>query len=246
MTRLEPFLREGVTCYDVDRDIVSVLPEGTPRPQYDVWARAVFYDHVVASRLYNRVVWGAAPDDYRAFEERALGSRPSGCALNAGCGSLAFTADVFGNAGCSVILLDRSLRMLRRARRRLEHLCGQVPGHLTLVQADIFELPFKTSVFATVSCPAVIHAFEDPAQAIRQLIRVLAPGGNLFLTSLVTVAGRGFANRSLRQMHRGGEIAAPRSATDVAEQLEAVDGLVNLDHTAIGSMGYFTAEARSE
>ena len=229
----------------VDRDIVSVLPKGMPGSQYDVWARVVFYDHVVASRLYNRVVWGTTPDDYAALDARALGTRPTGWALNAGCGSLVFTASVFAHkTGRPVVLLDRSLRMLRRARRRLDRLCGRVPGHLVLCQGDMFDLPFKTSAFATVSCPAVIHGFDDPAQAVRQLVRVLAPGGNLFLTSLVTVPGRRFANRYLRQMHRGGEIAAPRSATDVAEQLKAVDGLVHLTHAAIGSMAYFTAEAR--
>lgn len=111
----------------------------------------VFYDHVVASRLYNRAVWGTTPDDYAAFDERALGTR---------------------------------------ARRRLDRLCGPVPEHLVLCQGDVFDLPFETSAFATVSCSAVIHGFDDPAQAVRQLIRVLAPGGNLFLTSLVTVPGR--------------------------------------------------------
>ena len=103
----------------------------------------------------------------------------------------------------------------------------------------MFDLPFKASAFATVSCPAVIHAFEDPAQATRAFVRVLAPGGNLFVTSLVTVSGRGFANGYLRQMHLGGEIAAPRSALEVADRLKAVDGLVNLTYEASGSMGYF-------
>ncbi len=244
MSRLERLLRAGVPCHEVDRGIVSVLPKELARSQYDVWARVVFYDHVVASRLYNRVVWGTTPTDYVAFEKRALGSRPSGWVLNAGCGSLVFTAELFAHdTGRPVVLLDRSLRMLRRARHRLDRLCGQVPEHLILVQGDLFDLPFKTSAFATVSCPAVIHAFEDPAQAARQLVRVLAPAGTLFLTSLVTVPGRGFANRYLRGMHRGGEIAAPRSATDVAERLTAIGGLMNLNHKAIGSMGYFTADA---
>ena len=107
----------------------------------------------------------------------------------------------------------------------------------------MFDLPFKTATFTTVSCPAVIHAFEDPAQAARQLARVLVPRGTLFLTSLVTVPGRGFANRYLREMHRGGEIAAPRSVAEIAESLKAINGLINLEHTAIGSMGYFTADA---
>ena len=179
MSRLESLLRTGVHLKEIDRDIVSVLPTETGRAQYDVWARAVFYDQVVASRFYNRVVWGATPDAYVAFEKRALGSRPSGWVLDAGCGSLVFMAGVFAqDTGRSVVLLDRSLRMLRRARHRLDRLCGQVPEHVVLVQGDMFDLPFKTATFTTVSCPAVIHAFEDPAQAARQLVHVLAPGGH--------------------------------------------------------------------
>ena len=131
MSRLAPLLQEGVPVHEVDRDIVSVLPEDVARSQYDVWARVVFFDHVVSSRPYNRIVWGTSPDEYAAFEGRALGARPTGWALNAGCGSLVFTAEVFSHhTGRPVVLFDRSLRMLRRARRRIERLCAQIPEHL--------------------------------------------------------------------------------------------------------------------
>ena len=185
--------------------------------------------------------WGTTPADYVAFEQRALESDTDGWMLDAACGSLVFTDDLFArHQSRRVVLLDHSIRMLRRARRRLEVVCGRVPDSLVLLQADIVDLPFKSGTFTTVSLPAVLHAFDDPVVPVSQLRRVLAADGTMYITSLVNVPGRAFANAYLRGMHRGGQIAAPRSVEEVARRLRAVDGLPDLHHWAKGSMGFFT------
>ena len=156
-------LSDGRTLRDVDHGIVSALPAVGPRRPYDRWAVAAFYDGVVATRAYNRVIWGTTPDAYIDFERRAITSRDDGVMLDAACGSLAFTANLFaGHRAREVVLLDYSLGMLRRARRRIEQICGSVPSHLTLLHADIHDLPFRDGVFSTVSFPAALHEFRDP------------------------------------------------------------------------------------
>ena len=239
--QLGSLLRDGYTLREADRDILSVLPDAAAPHPFDRWALAATYDRVVATRLYNRIVWGTTPADYVGFEQRALESDADGWMLDAACGSLVFTGDLFArHLSRRVVLLDHSIRMLRRARRRLEAVCARVPDSLVLLQADIVDLPFKSGTFTTVSLPGVLHAFDDPVVPVSQLRRVLAADGTMYITSLVSVPGRAFANAYLRGMHRGGQIAAPRAVEEVARKLRAVDGLFNLRHWARGSMAFFT------
>ena len=128
--------------------------------------------------------------------------------------------------------------VLRPARHRLESTCGGVPESVALLQADIADLPFKNATFATVSYPAGLHEFDNPVVPVTELRRVLAGDGTLYITSLVSSPGRRFANAYLRQMHRGGQIAAPRSADEVAHQLQSIEQLSNLRHRLRGSMAF--------
>ena len=244
--QLESLLRRGYTLREADRGILSVLPTDGPARPYDAWALAATYDGVVATRLYNRIVWGTTPADYAAFERRALESDRDGWMLDAACGSLVFTAEVFGpNRSRPVVLLDYSLRMLRRARRRLQEAWGRVPDSLVLLQADIVDLPFTSGTFTTVSFPAALHEFEDPVVPVNELGRVLSEDGVLYITSLVSTPGRRFANAYLRGMHRGGQIAAPRSLEELARTFKAADRSLNLRHWAHGNMGFLTNERPS-
>ena len=245
LARVSSMLGEGRELHQLEKDIHTIRPFTQGLAHYDVWARTAFYDTVVASRLYNRLVWGTSPADYAAFEALAVRSRPTGWMLDAGCGSLVFTTRVFAPASDRpVVLMDHSLRMLRRARARLERACGRVPEHLVLLLGDILDLPFRDGQFSTVSLPGVIHAFPDPAVPVRHLHRVLAPDGSLFLTSLVLAPGRALANRYLREMHRGGEIARPRSTSELAQHLAAATGPNRWTHTTQGNMSYFRTDAR--
>src|SRR6185436_17878721 len=74
----------------IEEDIYSVLPDVSVQHLYD--KRASLYDFFVGTRLYNFVMWGAAPDHYRQFAREALNSSNDGVFLDAGCGSLLFTA----------------------------------------------------------------------------------------------------------------------------------------------------------
>jgi SAM-dependent methyltransferase len=96
--------------------VLSALSVGEEGAAYD--RRAALYDHLVASRLYNRLLWGASPAAYAGFAARALGSG-DGRLLDVACGSLVFTADAYRHSARPVVLVDRSSAMLQRAARRL-------------------------------------------------------------------------------------------------------------------------------
>ncbi len=68
--------------------------------------------------------------------------------------------------------LDLSMGMLTRCRRRL----ARVGRHATLVQGTAESLPFADRAFDCVFHFGGINFFDDPARAIREMIRVAKPG----------------------------------------------------------------------
>ena len=214
------------------------MPPGTRSQPYD--AKAAIYDLVVARRFYNRLIWGADRDDYSAFEQLAVDAHRTGWMLDAGCCSLVFTHHVYAcHAGPPIVLVDRSLGMLSRARRRLLQGGRKVGSNLVFVQADLLELPFRAGQFETVSCPGLLHLFEDPLPLVGNLCRALAPQGAIFLTSLVKKAERRFATCYLNWLERNGEVATPPTVGEVSQLLSTCDALPLLFGTARGNMAYW-------
>src|SRR5437660_6141430 len=110
--QLKDVLAEGCIIRRLEDDIYSALPHLPHKHLYD--RRAAAYDSVVSNRLYNRLMWGTSPLDYVAFAREAV-SHPAGRMLDAGCGSLLFTAQAYLASDRQVIAFDQSLQMLRRA-----------------------------------------------------------------------------------------------------------------------------------
>jgi ubiquinone/menaquinone biosynthesis C-methylase UbiE len=197
--------------------IWSALDVDPGAQQYD--AIASKYDLVVGNRFYQWLVWG---NDLARDEEfaRAAACSSKGWWLDAGCGSLLFTSGVHAESGRPTVLLDLSIGMLQRARGRLIEHCGRLPEHVVLVQGDVFSLPFRASCFDTALCPGIIHLFEQPAELLESLSGALAPGGSLYLSSLVT--DRWLGSRVLALMRRAGEVPNPLSAAELAEIVSGV------------------------
>lgn len=218
---LKEALAAGRTLRIVGEDIYSALPEGPREHLYDRRARA--YDLVVSTHVYNRLMWGASPRDYIDFARSAISSHASGPLLDAACGSMLFSASAHVESRRVVVAFDQSLRMLERARARLIKLAGRVPTHITLLQADLGDLPFRPRSFQTVLCMNALHQFEDADVLIPKLESLLDEGGRMFLTSLVK-NGRLVGDRYLDALHRAGEFVKPRGVEEVKKLFNRLDG----------------------
>lgn len=75
-----------------------------------------------------------------------------------------------------ITALDLSPRMLERARRRLPR-----DASVELLESDVQRLPFPPASFDTVVATFVFCSVPDPIQGLREVRRVLAPGGQLLL-----------------------------------------------------------------
>ena len=96
-----------------------------------------------------------------------------------GTGDLAVAATEAGAGG--VVGLDFSERMLERARRK-------APG-LEFVQGDVLALPFEDATFESAVVGFGVRNVEDLEAAIKELRRVLRPGGRLGILEITTPRG---------------------------------------------------------
>ena len=214
---LREVLADGVAAREAGGGIWSVLPADVGPHPYDSWAGV--YDAVVGSGVYNRLAWRSSPREYTRFAAEALASS-DGWFLEAGCGSLVFTAAAYARAGRPLVLMDQSLGMLQRARDRLVRSAGRVPAHVVLLQADLRALPFRPSAFRTILSLNVLHLIGDAGDLLGRLGGCLERGGGrLYATSLVR-SGRAVGDRYMRLLHRTGEFAPPRDADALRRLME--------------------------
>lgn len=180
--------------------------------------RAVVYDRLVRSRLYNRTAWSAAPADYARFAAAAFASS-NGPLLEAAVGSAAATAELHASSHRPTVLVDLSRSMLERAARRITAAddARELPAHIRLVQADLSELPFPPHGFTTILGLGLTHLFDDAPGLVDKLRSQLAPHGRLYLAGLVAETRR--AQWYLEMLHRAGEVAIPRTSEELYVQL---------------------------
>jgi SAM-dependent methyltransferase len=118
-----------------------------------------------------------------ALEERLLLDRIGPARdlriLDVGCGDGAL-ATRLAEGGARVTGLDASADMLAAARRRTTAAGVEVD----LVEGDAGELPFPAGQFDCVVSVATLCFVDDPRRAIREMVRVLKPGGRLILGEL--------------------------------------------------------------
>jgi ArsR family transcriptional regulator len=118
-----------------------------------------------------------AEADVEAAIERALGDRPLGTLLDIGTGT-GRMIELLGRAANDSLGVDRSLDMLRVARAKIES--AGLP-RAQVRQADMYALPLEDGGADTVVVHQVLHFAHEPAQAIAEAARVLAPGGRLLI-----------------------------------------------------------------
>jgi SAM-dependent methyltransferase len=90
--------------------------------------------------------------------------------LEVGCGAGRFT-EVLLSAGARVVAVDAS-----SAVDACRETCGDNP-RLSLVQADLFALPFRPGSFDRMFCYGVLQHTPDPERAFLALVKQVRPDG---------------------------------------------------------------------
>ncbi len=82
--------------------------------------------------------------------------------------------------------------------RRLEHVVGRTARSTTVLRAPAEDLPFEDATFDTVVSTLVLCGVEDQPRSVREIRRVLKPGGRLLFIEHVRSDDTAVARRQDR------------------------------------------------
>jgi ubiquinone/menaquinone biosynthesis C-methylase UbiE len=120
---------------------------------------------------------GFFPDAVREAALRAAGVEPGQLAADIGAGT-GFITEALIAAGLNVVAVDQSPTMLDVLAGKFEGVDTRPGTAEALPLAD----EYVDHAFANM----YLHHVEDPAAAIREMARILKPGGRLIITDLDT------------------------------------------------------------
>jgi arsenite methyltransferase len=114
----------------------------------------------------------------RRLVAEALDARPGERILDVGCGPGFYVAEVLDRVGSegSVVGVDASDQMLAVAAKRTE---GR--GNVAFHRSDATALPVEDADFDAALSVQVLEYVEDVGAALREIARVLRPGGRVVL-----------------------------------------------------------------
>lgn len=121
--------------------------------------------------------FGQDPRWRRAMVAR-VGASPADRVLDVATGTGLVARELVRRYGCSVVGLDQSEEMLAAARARLER-DPELAGRVELVRGEAERLPFADREFDHLTFTYLLRYVDDPAGTLRELARVVRPGGRV-------------------------------------------------------------------
>jgi SAM-dependent methyltransferase len=133
-----------------------------------------------------------------AFDEIAgrLGAPPGSVVLDAGCGSCAKSI-LLASRGFIVVGTDFSGNALELAAEAVR--TRGLAERITLRQGDLLSLPFGDGEFRYILCWGVLMHVPELERAVKELARVLAPGGVLVVSEGNMYSAQSFILRALKR-----------------------------------------------
>jgi ArsR family transcriptional regulator len=182
--------------------LLGLLPQGDPVLALDLERlEAVKRGRAEAASAYfrdNAAEWDRIRslhiDD--AEVERVLADRLAGRTIDdfldigTGTGRL---LELFAPRAKQAVGIDLSREMLAVARANLERAGLR---HVSVRQADLYQLPLPGASFDVVTMHQVLHYLEDPAAAVAEAARVVRPGGALLIVDFAP-----HEREELRELH---------------------------------------------
>lgn len=132
-------------------------------------------------------VWAGSEPNYDPAEPQLRDSlalirrfwpQTSGSFLEAGCGSAANALNL-AQSGVAVTGIDLSPAALQMAKGAFAE--RRLGGEFVL--GDVRDIPFPDASFDFVYAGGVVEHFDESAQAVAEMARVLRPGGTLLITA---------------------------------------------------------------
>jgi demethylmenaquinone methyltransferase/2-methoxy-6-polyprenyl-1,4-benzoquinol methylase len=149
------------------------------------------FDRIAARYDFlNRVMSLGMDRSWRKTAADALLLKPSARILDLATGTADLALEIASrDATLSVVGLDPSAKMLTVGRHKVEH--SGMARQITLVEGDAQSLPFENNSFDGTCMAFGIRNVPNRPQALREMARVVRPGGRVCILEL-SEPGEGF------------------------------------------------------
>jgi demethylmenaquinone methyltransferase/2-methoxy-6-polyprenyl-1,4-benzoquinol methylase len=115
---------------------------------------------------------------WRRAAVEAVAAAPEDRVLDVACGTGLVSRALVERWGCRVVGIDQSAPMLGRARQKLAA-DPRLAAQVTLVEGQAETLPFADREFDHLTFTYLLRYVDDPAATLRELARVVKPGGRI-------------------------------------------------------------------
>ena len=114
---------------------------------------------------------------WRRFLVSRMDVGPDARVLDVATGTAAVAIELVRRSGCRVVGLDQSGEMLAEARRRVD--AAALSDRIELVQGEAEQLTFDDASFDGLTFTYLLRYVTDPLATLRELARVVRPGGTI-------------------------------------------------------------------
>jgi len=115
--------------------------------------------------------------------------------VGSGAGQLAQHMVKYSDPGTEVFCFDLSQEMLRRNRARLQDRINSKGDPAYFTAGDLSQIPFADNTFDAISCGYVLEYMPDAITGLREMARVLVPGGRIMLLATEDTLAEAFTSR---------------------------------------------------
>jgi demethylmenaquinone methyltransferase / 2-methoxy-6-polyprenyl-1,4-benzoquinol methylase len=140
-------------------------------------ARELFAPLAPTYDRYARLLSFGQDPRWRSFLVSRIEAGPGDRVLDVACGTGAVAIELAHRHGCRVVGVDQSPEMLAEGRRRVE--AAGLGGRVELRDGRAEDLPFDDAEFDGLTFTYLLRYVDDPAAAMRELARVVRPGGRI-------------------------------------------------------------------
>jgi demethylmenaquinone methyltransferase/2-methoxy-6-polyprenyl-1,4-benzoquinol methylase len=137
---------------------------------------------------------------WRRFLVSRVDVDPGGVVLDVATGTAAVAIELARRTGCRVVGVDQSPEMLASGRERVA--AAGLVDRIELVEGRAERLPFADASFDALTVTYLFRYVDDPAATLRELARVVRPGGAV--ASLEFALPRGLARPAWELYVRAG------------------------------------------
>jgi demethylmenaquinone methyltransferase/2-methoxy-6-polyprenyl-1,4-benzoquinol methylase len=135
-------------------------------------AKAIFAPLGPTYERYATVLSYGQDPRWRQFLVSRIDAGPGDRVLDVATGTGLVARELARRKACAVVGVDQSVEMLEEARQR-------TAGRIEFIEATANELPFADGAFHALTFAYLLRYVDDPAATLRELVRVVRPGGTI-------------------------------------------------------------------